>query len=155
MTKHEPVARERAHALLMAELDDELTVEDRRALDNLVAADPGLATEQARLRRVKEVTSMMTLRKPSDEIWDGYWTSSYRRAERGIGWLLLAAGSLVLAAWGLWRMVGSLWADTETPVSIRLAVVAVMLGLLVLLFSVVRERLFTRRHDPYDREVIR
>jgi anti-sigma factor RsiW len=152
---HNPAGRERAQALLMAELDDELTAEDRRELDTLVAADPGLAAELARLRRVKEVTAMMTLRKPSDEMWDGYWMSSYRRAERGIAWLLVAAGALVLAAWGLWHMVGSMWEDTDTPVSIRLAVVAVMLGLLVLLFSVVRERIFTRRHDPYDREVIR
>lgn len=150
-----PADRERAQALMMAELDGELGPDERRDLAALVAADPALSAELTRLRRVKEVTSMMTLRKPSDEVWDGYWQSTFRRTERRLGWLLVAAGALVLSAWGLWNMVETLWADTETPVAIRLAVVAVLLGGLVLLVSVIREKLFTRRHDPYHREVVR
>lgn len=150
-----PDDRERARALMMAHLDGELEPDGRLELDRLLEADPALAAELTRLTRVKEVTSMVALRTPSEEVWDGYWKGTYRRAERGLGWLLVVAGALVLSAWGLWHMVGSLWADNDTPVAIRLAVVAVMLGTLVLLFSVVRERLFTKRHDPYDREVIR
>lgn len=159
MSTSHPTARERAQALMMAELDGELRPDERRELDALVAADPGLAAEQARLRRVKEVTNMVTLRAPSEEVWDGYWKGAYRRAERGLGWLLVGAGALVLGVWGLWHLLWnlfeSLWAETDTPLPVRLAVVALALGGLVLVFSVVRERLFTRKHDPYDREVIR
>jgi len=155
----EPADRERAQALLMAAIDDELGPDERRELDALVAGDAGLGAELARLRRVKEVTSMVTLRAPSEEVWDGYWKGAYRRAERGLGWLLVGAGALVLGVWGLWHLLWnlfeSLWADTDTPLPVRLAVVALVLGGLVLVFSVVRERLFTRKHDPYDREVIR
>jgi anti-sigma factor RsiW len=150
-----PDDRDRARALMMARLDGELTGEDGRELDRLIAADPALAVELTRLARVKEVTSMVALRTPSEEVWDGYWTGTYRRAERGFGWLLVGAGALVLAGWWLWHLLESLWADSGTPVAIRLAVFAVVLGMLVLLVSVIRERLFTRRHDPYDREVIR
>jgi len=150
-----PADLERAQALMMAELDGELGPDEHRELEALVARDRALGEELARLKRVKEVTAMMALRKPSDEMWDGYWHGTYRNLERGVGWLLVAAGALILTGWGLWNMIGSLWADTETPVVIRVAVVAVLLGAIVLLFSVLREKLFTRRHDPYDREVIR
>jgi anti-sigma factor RsiW len=150
-----PAELERARALLMAALDGELGPDERRELDRLIADHPALAGEWSRLTRVKEVTAMVTLRTPSDEVWDGYWKTSYRRTERGIGWLLVAAGAIVLSAWGLWHLFESLLADTDTPVAIRLAIAAVVLGGLVLMFSVLREKLFTRRHDPYDREVIR
>lgn len=140
---------------MMADLDGELGADEHRELEALVARDPALAGELARLRRVKEVTVTMALRKPSDELWDGYFHSTYRRAERRLGWLLVAAGTLVLTGWGLWHIVESLWADSQTPVAIRAAVVAVLLGAIVLLFSVLREKLFTRRHDPYHREVVR
>lgn len=155
MSTSHPTERERAQALMMAELDGELGPDERRELDALVAADAGLAAEQARLRRVKEVTSMVTLRTPSEEVWDGYWKGAYRRAERGVGWLLVAGGGLLLSAWWIWHALGALWGDGDAPMVVRVGATAVLVGGLVLLVSVIRERWFTHRHDPYDREVIR
>jgi anti-sigma factor RsiW len=147
--------RERANALMMAALDDELDAAGRRELDALLATNPALQDEFARFKRVKEVTSMMTLRQPSEEVWDGYWKSVTRRAERSVAWMLIGLGSILLAGWLLWQAVDGLLRDTDTPVLVRAALAALLAGGLVLLGSVVRERLFTRRHDPYDREVTR
>jgi ferric-dicitrate binding protein FerR (iron transport regulator) len=146
---------ERAHTLMMAALDGEITAADRRELDGLIAGSPALETEWRRLLRVKEVTSAMTLRTPPEEVWDRYWISVYRRGERALGWLLLSAGVVVLAAYGLWRWFDRILGDTALPIYVRVAVVGLALGAVVLLLSVVREKLVTRRRDPYRTEVTR
>ena len=151
----EDTSLDRAHALMMAALDGECSAEDRRELEEMIAARPELRQEWQRLTRLQEVTVTMALRQPPEEVWDRYWTSVYNRVERGIAWLLVSAGAIVLGAWAAWRWVEELFADTGTPLPIRLAILAVAVGLLILAVSVVRERWFVHRHDPYSREVLR
>ncbi len=75
--------RERSRHLLMAELDGELTPQERGELERALAADAELRAERARLHELKEVTGAMKLKEPPEEIWEGYWVSVYNRAERG------------------------------------------------------------------------
>lgn len=151
---HDPLDRERAQALMMAALDGEITPDGQRELDGLLTTFPELGAEWRRLLRVKEVTDAMTLHDVPQEVWDRYWTSVYRRTERGLAWMLISAGAIVLAAYWLWHVAGALLADTSLPTGIRFAVVAVGLGAVILLVSVVRERLFMHRRDPY-KEIVR
>jgi ferric-dicitrate binding protein FerR (iron transport regulator) len=146
---------ERARMLMMAALDEECTADERQELETLVADRPDLQTEWTRLRRLKEVTTTMRLPEPPEEVWDRYWHSVYNRAERGLAWLLVAGGATVLAAYGLWLWLAALLADTDVPVLVKAAIFAVALGLIVLLFSIVRERWMVRLRDPYSREVRR
>ena len=147
--------RERARRLMMAALDAEISPDERRQFDALLAASPELQVEWRRLARVKEVTTGMTLQQVPEEIWDGYWTSVYRRTERGIAWVLISLGAIVLAGYWVWHAIGALFADTETPLFIRVAIAAVALGSAILIISVLREKLFVHRRDPYQKEIIR
>lgn len=156
MSEREPPADlDRAHVLMMAALDGEATAEERGELDRLLADHPELQPEWDRLRRVKEVTTAMTVREPPREIWDGYWTSASRRTERTVAWVVVLLGGLVLLAWGSWHWLRAVVADPDLPVLIKAAIVAVVLGAALLLVSVVREKLFVRRRDPYSKEVVR
>ena len=155
MTRNEPFDRERAQALMMAAVDGEISASDRRELDQLILEQPDLAVEWQRFVRLKEVTAGMSLRTPPEETWDRYWASTYRRTERAVGWILLSAGVVVLAAYWLWHAVEGLLADTDTPVALRAAIVAVGLGLVILTVGVIREKLFTARRDPYQKEIVR
>ena len=146
---------ERARALMMATLDGEATAEERRELDALLARSPALADEWRRFTRLKEVTTAMTLRHPPEEIWDRYWGSTYSRLERGVAWILLSLAALILGGFWLWHAVGAWLADSDMPWLLRAGVAAGAIGALVLVISVVREKLFTARRDPYQREVIR
>lgn len=152
---HPTVDRERAQALMMAALDGEILPADRAELEALLARHADLAAEWRRFTRVKEVTSGMSLRHPPEEIWDRYWDSTYRRVERGIAWILVSAGATVLAAFWIWHAVEAFLADTSMPAGLKLAIAAVALGLFILAFSVVREKVFMARRDPYQKEVIR
>jgi hypothetical protein len=149
MTGETPERLERARLLMMAALDGEIGSVERAELDRLLAGDAALNEEWTRMSRVKEVTDTMALKEPPREIWEGYWAQTYNRLERGFAWILVSLGTLVLLAYVLWESLGALLAETEMPGFLKIAIFALLLGGAILLFSVVREKLFTRNRDPY------
>lgn len=135
--------------LMMAALDGELEAAERAALERRLAAEPALKAEWERLERLKELTEMSKIKSPPEEQWSHYWRSVYNRIERGIGWILVSVGAMVLIGYGLWEAVQNLLAETAMPEFLKLAIFALGIGGVVLLVSIVREKLFTYRHDPY------
>jgi uncharacterized membrane protein YqhA len=85
--------------------------------------------------------------------------SVYNRAERKVAWLLVGLGAVVLLAYGLWHAVPalaeSLFDATDVPVVVRGAIAALLTGAVLLIVSVVREQLTTKRTDTYDKGVSR
>lgn len=150
---------DRARMLLMAAVDDELSLEDRHELDDLAARSPEVREEWERLTRVRTVTHTMTWKEPAVETWDRYWGNVYNRTERKVAWLLVLGGALVLSGWALWEAVpawfSSIWDDDSMPLPVRIATVSALLGGLLLIVSVVREQLTVKRTDPYDKGVSR
>ncbi len=140
---------ERARQLMMAALDDELASGQREELDRLLAEEPALRNEWDRLHEVKEVTDAMSLRRPPEETWEQYFESVYNRAERGFAWILLSMGAIVMTGWALWVGLEELWGTADMPTYVKIAIYAMLLGLAVLLLSVIREKLFVRKTDPY------
>lgn len=145
---------ERARQLMMAALDGEISSEEREKLDRALAADESLRAEWNRMRTLKEVTGEMAFREPPEEVWGEYWTSVYNRFERGVGWILVSIGTIVVGTYGIWKWLEVLWVEAELPLVVRLGLLAGAAGLLVVAVSVVREKLFTRARDPY-REIQR
>lgn len=145
---------ERVRHLMMAEVDEEISGEGRRELELALEANPDLREELERFHRLKEVTDTMTPLKPPEETWDTYWEDVYRRLERGIGWVLVSLGTIAAGTWALWNAVSELIRDTTMPGYVRWGLLALIAGFVILLVSVVRERLFTRKDDPY-KDVVR
>lgn len=149
----------RARDLMMAVLDGEGSDADRAELERLLERDPALRDEWRRLGRVKEGTSTMVFEQPSEETWDRYWMSVYNRAERKVAWLLVGLGAIILVAYGLWHavpeMARSLLGASDLPVVVRGGIVAVLTGAVLLIVSVIREQLSTKRTDTYDKGVSR
>jgi ferric-dicitrate binding protein FerR (iron transport regulator) len=141
--------RERARRLMMAAIDGEISGAERAELDRIVSENPESKREWEKLRRVKEVTDTMSLKRPPEEVWDTYWVSVYNRLERGFGWILVSIGVLILVSFGIWHGVHDLLADTGVPPFLKIAIFAVCVGLLMLLVSVIREKWFVRKRDPY------
>jgi ferric-dicitrate binding protein FerR (iron transport regulator) len=139
---------------MMAALDGETSPQEEQELSRLLQNDPVLVAEWEQLQRVKEVTKGMVFNKPPEEIWDTYWTGVYRRFERGIGWILMSVGAILLLSYGAWEGLRELLDDTTTPAIVKYGALAAIVGFIVLLVSVVREKLFVRRSDPY-KDIIR
>ena len=144
-----PDREERVRHLMTAELDGELDAAGREQLEVRLAADPELEAHWQRLKQLKELTAMSKISNPPEEQWGTYWQSVYNRIERGLGWILVSLGATVLTGFGLWQAITELLADADTPGFVKLAILALGVGGAMLLMSVVREKFFVRRHDPY------
>lgn len=140
---------DRVRELLMRALDDELDSAQRDELERLIADNPELQEEWNHLSRLKEVTAHMKLRNPPEEMWDGYWTSVYSRFERGLAWILVSVGAIVFGSWGAWAVVRDLMADNDLPTFVKWGILALTVGLVMLLVSVLRHRIFVSKSDPY------
>lgn len=134
---------------LMRALDGELDAAERAAFEARLADDPELREEWRRLSRAREATMGMKLRHPPEAVWDAYWTSVYSRAERGLGWILVSLGVIVVGGWAAWTWVGGLLADTTLPLIVQLGMIAMFTGVVILGISVVRHRINVLRTDPY------
>lgn len=131
-------------------LDGELSPEERVQYEAHVRDCETCRRELDALGRVVILTDQLKLRVSDDEFWKGYWESIYRRTERRIGFLLLMGGIVALLLYFLYRAVRSPEFLTYEGISIAV----VLLGLIVIFISVVRERYHESKNDPY-REVER
>lgn len=145
--------RDRFRMLMMKALDGELAGSEHSEFDNFLR-NKECAEEWAQFRNVKEATMALKFAAPAAEVWDTYWTSIYNRLERGLAWLLMSLGAAALLAWGGLLAAEALWNDSHVPLLVKIAIFSVAGGGFLLLFSVIRERWFTSRHDKY-RGVIR
>jgi len=97
----------------------------------------------------------MQFTKPAPEVWDRYWVGIYNRLERGVGWIVFSIGCVILLTYGGFQAVEAIIADPELAVIVKAGIIAVIGGLVILLISVIREKLFTARTDKYQKEVQR
>lgn len=144
--------------LISAYVDGELNPEDVARLEAHLAledaASAATRTEIEQLRRLKQVTGAMRLKEPAPEAWEVFWKGVFNRAERSLGWILLIAGVVILAAWGVTQLVTVLWSTDQLPIWIKGAIYATAAGVFVLLVSAVRERVYRRTRSRY-KDVIR
>ena len=140
---------DRARELMMRALDDELSDNQQAELDDLLGSDESLRIEWESLEKVKQGTNELELKQPPEALWEGYMDSVYRRVERGIGWLLLSVGAIVLLSYGLWQGISELIGDLTVPWYVKGGVFALLVGLVILVVSVIREKYFVFKDDPY------
>ncbi len=136
--------------LLAGYIDGELTDEERTAFEKELASSTELRAELEEFRKLKEVTSMVRYADLPDEVWEGYWQSLYRKLERGIGWILLSVGAILLLGFGLYQGLHDLYIAPEVSILVKIGVTALGGGVIFLLVSFVRERLFAYRRDRYQ-----
>ncbi len=135
--------------LLQKYLDSEISNEEKEELNSIINENEEFRKEFEEQIKVQEVLSKMKLKNPSSEFWDAYWTGLYNKIERGLAWIAISVGALILIAYGSIQAVEQFFGDTETPVIVKIGTVALVFGLLILLFSVLREKFYTSKRDKY------
>ncbi len=146
--------KERTLYLIEKYIDGSLNSEERFEMEEIVKNSPEIKKEIEEQKKVKEVLSKMKLKNPSKEVWDSYWLGIYNRLERGLAWIAISLGLLVIFAYSSYEMVQSMINDTHTPAFVKIATAVFIFGLLVLLWSVIREKIKTSKKDKY-REIQR
>jgi ABC-type multidrug transport system fused ATPase/permease subunit len=135
--------------LLAGYVDNELTQEERETFERELKQNPELRAELEEFRRLKEVTGMVRYADLPDEVWESYWQSIYRKLERGIGWILFSVGAIILLIAAAYAFFAGFLADPTVPLIIKVGVSAIVAGLIFLLVSYIRERLFAYHRDRY------
>jgi anti-sigma-K factor RskA len=135
--------------LLAGYIDGELSDQERQVFEEALAKDPDLKAELEEFRKLKEVTSMVRYADLPEEVWESYWQSIYRKMERGIGWVLLSLGAIVMLAFGAYQFFTEFYTDPQVPLLVKFGVSVLALGAIILLVSFARQRLFAYKRDRY------
>lgn len=146
--------KDRFHILMMGAIDEELSPNEKTEFEKLLDSNIEFQKEFDQYKKLKEVTTEMRFSSPPIEMWDGYWLNIYNRMERGIGWLLLSIGSIILLTFGGFKLVEAVFMESSINWVFKAGVLFITGGLAVLLVSVIRERWFTYKRDPY-KEIVR
>lgn len=144
----------RFHTLLNKALDNLLTDEERIEFNSLLTSSTEYQEEYKSLKQIKEITKTMKLKNPPEEVWDKYWLGIYSRLERGLAWILISIGAIVVLIYGGFKAVESVIQDPTLAWFLKAAILMLIAGGVILLISVIRERLFLRKTDKY-KEIVR
>jgi len=136
--------KEKRQRLLSGLIDDELTPEEAAEANDLLVRNDEFRREYEQLRQTSAQIATLKFAEPHDQVLDQLWKSPYNRFTRNAGLLLVAAGSLLLVLYAVYQFVQH--GQWNVP---KIATATVLVGLAILLFSAIRERLKTYPSDPY------
>jgi predicted anti-sigma-YlaC factor YlaD len=141
----QPSRHEQIRALLSAYLDEELTQADSQRVRIHLEDCPECRQHLHELGRLKSLTGRLAFPDPPEEKMKELERRLSVRLSRGLGWILVCGGA---AAWLVYALVMAIlhW---RTPTVKEMLGGAVLVGLLMLFFSVLRERLLELPHDRY------
>ena len=129
----------------MRYLDGEMTADERTAFEAHLASCGECRQSMDELGSVERLTGMMKIRDPQDDFWEVYWKKLFRRFERKTGWLLMIAGAVLVVLYALWKGV----TDFGEITFMKVAAIVIAAGFVILLISVIRERLHQYKTDRY------
>ncbi|MHC4645809.1 MAG: anti-sigma factor [Planctomycetota bacterium] len=135
--------------LMMAYLDNELEDEQRRLFEAHLKDCSECGAELEGFRKLKEMTDDVTLVEPEERLWQQYWSNVYNRTERSIGWILFSVAAILLIIYGGFKAIEEIVENPEVGIFLKVALLALIVGLAVLLVSVGRERLYFWQKDRY------
>ncbi|MCA9741687.1 hypothetical protein KC734_09120 [candidate division KSB1 bacterium] len=146
------IEKQRFEQLLTKAIDGELEAAEQVDFDAFISRYPECRQEWQEHQKIKEATKMLKFKQPSGEVWDNYWINIYNRIERGVAWIAISAGAIILLTYALYHLIEVLFgfmSNPTVPFFIKLAVILVVGGVAILFISVIREKLFLQKKDIY------
>ena len=141
--------------LLMGLLDEELSAKEEKGLCLHEKECKECRRELEEFNVMKGAMTNMKYKGPPDEAWEKYWSKVYNRLERGLSWILISIGAMIVLFYAEFKAVESLVKDPTLAVFLKVAILVLLAGLVILFISVVREKIFAYKKDKYAKEVKR
>ena len=145
MNEHE----EKFKIMLAGYIDGELEPNEKTELEQHLKGCDECRKELEVFHKLKEVTGAMKYADIPEHVWDNYWRGLYRRFELGVGWKMLSIGVMVVLGFGLFELIKGFFLNPAEPILLKIGVAALGIGFIVLLVSVLRERIFAHKRDRY------
>jgi hypothetical protein len=129
----------------MRYIDGEMNAAEREDFEGHLASCEQCRKAMEEMKSVERLTGMVKIRDPQDDFWELYWKKMFRRLERKTAWILIITGAVLMVLYALWKGITDFGELTFTKV----VTVIVVAGFVILLISVVRERIHQYRTDRY------
>jgi predicted anti-sigma-YlaC factor YlaD len=139
---------------IMALIDDELSSLERKAVEAHLNECDACRKRYEQLTKLKGVTQEMKFKKLPEMYWDEYWQHIYNRIERGISWIFISIGAIIILSFACWQWITHLLADSEIHPLLKAGIIILIVGGIILFISILREKIMVRKVDKY-REVER
>ncbi|HID38856.1 MAG TPA: hypothetical protein EYP36_05010 [Calditrichaeota bacterium] len=140
---------EEARILLMGKIDGELGPEKLFLLDTHLSVCSKCRAEYERFVQLKKGASEMKFKQLPEMYWDEYWNHVYNKIERGISWILISLGFILVTAFAGYQALESFFTDPEQPLILKIGTAFLVLGIIFLFVSVLREKLMVKKVDKY------
>lgn len=129
----------------MKYLDGEMSGSERTEFERHLEGCEECRSALRDFQELDTVAGRMRIMDPTDKFWDSYWKSIYHRLERKTAWVLFITGLLMILGYGIYKTVVSFKGLTFENVAAAL----VLIGGILLLVSIIRERMHQYKSDPY------
>jgi hypothetical protein len=135
--------------MLMGYLDGELSAGESREIEKHLNECTECSEELGQFRKLKEITDDISLNEPEDRVFEQYWSCVYNRIERRLGWILLSVSGTILVIYLGFMAIEAIVEDHTISIVLKGGLLMFYASLVILLFSVLRERLHFRKKDRY------
>ena len=131
--------------LMMGLIDNELTPEESADVNRHLIRCEICRKEFDALSRSHAKLDAFSFSGPEDGELDRIWKSPFSRFTRNTGLFMVIAAWVTLLLYSLYEFINS---GTE-PFIPKIAVLGIILGFIILLYSALRDRIRTFKTDPY------
>lgn len=131
--------------LIVGLLDNELTSEEIQEINTHLSRCEYCRKEFDEMKEISGKLILPPFKEPEDEILEKLWKSPYTRFTRNAGIVMVLAGYLCLTGYAFYEFI----INKKETVLPKIAIAALVIGFLILLFSVIRERMKTYKKDIY------
>lgn len=131
--------------LLVGLLDGELTSDEACQINDHLTRCAACRAEYEQLRETTGKLTAISFQEPDDVVLAQVWKSPFSRLARNTSLFMIVGGYASLIGYGLFEILTS--GKKELPAKMGLA--AIVLGFLILLVQLIRERVRTYKTDPY------
>lgn len=140
---------ERYKTLIIAYLDGEIKKNEERELLKHLDICLECRRDLEDFKKLKEVMGHMKFTEPDERIWETYWSSVYNKLERSVGWILTSIGAIILLFYGGYKAVENIIKNPSIPLFLKIGILSLLLGIVILFVSVLRERIYIRKKERY------
>lgn len=131
--------------LLSGLIDGELSPEEANTVNRHLSRCTSCRTEYESLLADTSKLDRLSFREPQDEALQGFWRLPFSGFARHAGMVLVITGYLLFLGYGFFEFITS----DDKDFVVRFAVAGMVIGMLILLFIALIERLITHKTDPY------
>jgi hypothetical protein len=134
---------------IMAYLDNELSDSEINTVKQHLDECPDCSKKYESLNKVKEITGEMKFKKLPEMYWDEYWSHVYNKIERGLSWIFISIGAIIILTFAAWNALAKLINNSQISTILKTGIFIFIIGMVILIVSILREKLMIKKVDKY------